>query len=136
MGVTTQRPPMQEAKLMDTHVFDTARQLLTGIYGSLVELESGNGIRCPRAASGKITLYRSSAGLAEGNRGEIAFDVDSHARRAGKDVTETRRFFEELKAVNGRATERNARYNWPRVGFSNEKEVHFIVLRLKQFFGL
>jgi hypothetical protein len=119
---------------MDTNVFESARLLLVDIYGSLSALESGNGLRCTSAAKGKITLYRS--GLASGNRGEIAFDVESMAARAGKSNVETERFLAELKATNGRRTEQNLRYDWPRVGFSTTEEAQFIALRLKHFFGL
>lgn len=119
---------------MDTHVFESARRLLVEIYGSLSEVESGSSLRCKKAEKGKITLYRSK--LASGNRGEIAFDVDSMAARAGKSPTETREFLVELKAVNGRPTERNLQHDWPRVGFSEIEEAQFIALRLKHFFGL
>lgn len=119
---------------MDTNVFECARLLLIDIYGSLSALESGSGLRCKRADRGKITLYR--ARLAAGNRGEIAFDVESMAARAGKSTAETEQFLAELKAVNGRPTERNLQYDWPRVGFSTIEEAQFIALRLKHFFGL
>ena len=119
---------------MDTNVFESARLLLVEIYGSLSEVETGTSLRCKRADKGKITLYRS--GLAPGNRGEIAFHVESMAGRAGKSTTETERFLAELKAINGRRTEQNPRYNWPRVGFSSIEEAQFIALRLKHFFGL
>ncbi|MEH3023629.1 MAG: hypothetical protein PGN19_12940 [Pseudomonas oryzihabitans] len=121
---------------MDAYVFETARRLLTGLYGSLYEMHSGNGFRCVRAARGQIFLYRPSAGLAEGNLGEIAFEVESHARRAGRGIADTRRFFAELKAENGRVTERHLRYDWPRVGFAEKAEVEFIVLRLQDFLRL
>ncbi|KIQ07291.1 hypothetical protein RU03_26565 [Pseudomonas simiae] len=119
---------------METSVFESARLLLVEIYGSLSTVESGSSMRCKRLSKGKITLYRS--GLAPGNRGEIAFDVESMAVRAGKSATEVRRFLAELKAANGRPTERNLRYDWPRVGFSNIEEAQLIALRLRYFFGL
>jgi len=119
---------------LETHVFESARLLLVEIYGSLSEVESGTSVRCKRAEKGKITLYRSK--LAPGNRGEIAFDVDSMAARAGKSSSETREFLTELKSVNGRPTERNIKYDWPRVGFSNIEEAQFIALRLRHFFGM
>jgi hypothetical protein len=119
---------------METNVFESARLLLVEIYGSLSPVESGSSLRCRRLNKGKITLYRN--GLAPGNRGEIAFDVDSMAARAGRSAIEVKRFLAELKATNGRPTERNLRYDWPRVGFSNVEEAQFIALRLKHFFGL
>jgi hypothetical protein len=121
-------------KQVDTNVFEGARRLLVEIYGSLSEVESGSSLRCKRADKGKITLYRS--GLAPGNRGEIAFEVSSMAARAGKSTAETELFLRELKATNGRPTERNLRYDWPRVGFSNIEEAQFIAVRLQHFFGL
>jgi hypothetical protein len=119
---------------METSVFESARLLLVEIYGSLSPVESGSCIRCKRLRKGKITLYRS--GLAPGNRGEIAFDVESKAVRAGKRAAEVKKFLAGLKAANGRPTERNLRYDWPRVGFSNIEEAQFIALRLMHFFGL
>jgi RNA 3'-terminal phosphate cyclase len=119
---------------VDTNVFESARLLLVEIYGSLSAVESGTSLRCKRADKGKITLYRS--GFAPGNRGEIAFDVESMAGRAGKSIIETERFLAELKATNGRPTEQNLQYDWPRVGFSTIEEAQFIALRLKHFFGL
>lgn len=117
---------------MDSYVFETARRLLTTLYGALYEMESGQGFRCVRAERGQIFLYRPSAGLAEGNLGEIAFEVESHAKRAGRGIAETRRFFEQLKVENGHATELDIRYQWPRLGFSEKEDVEFIVLRLKR----
>jgi hypothetical protein len=119
---------------VDTHVFEVARRLLVEIYGSLSEVESGSSLRCKRADKGKITLYRT--GVAPGNRGEIAFEVSSMAARAGKSVSQTERFLADLKATNGRPIERNLRYDWPRVGFSNIEEAQFIALRLQHFFRL
>ncbi|MBD8790927.1 hypothetical protein IFR09_11110 [Pseudomonas syringae] len=119
---------------METNVFEGARLLLVEIYGNLSAVESGTSVRCKRADKGKMTLYRS--GLAPGNRGEIAFDIESMAARAGKSIVETERFLAELKASSGRSTEQNLRYNWPRVGFSTIEEAQFIALRLKHFFGL
>ncbi|WP_295461195.1 hypothetical protein [uncultured Pseudomonas sp.] len=121
---------------MDVYVFETARRLLTTIYGALYEMESGHGFRCVKAERGQIFLYRPVAGLADGNLGEIAFEVESHARRAGRGIVETRAFFKQLKLENGHATERDRRYDWPRIGFSEKAEVNLIVLRLQEFLGL
>ncbi|WP_323148458.1 hypothetical protein [Pseudomonas oryzihabitans] len=121
---------------MDAYVFETARRLLTDIYGALYEMESGSGFRCVKAEKGQIFLYRPGAGAADGNLGEIAFDVESHARRAGRGIAESKKFFAELKAMNGQATARDSRYDWPRVGFSTKEDVECIVLRLKQFLRL
>jgi hypothetical protein len=121
---------------MDVYVFETAKGLLTEVYGSLYEMHNGNGFRCVRAERGQIFLYRPGAGLAAGNVGEIAFEVESHARRAGRGVVETSRFFAELKVASGHATERDVRYDWPRVGFSEKEGVRFILLQLKEFLGL
>ncbi|TCQ92614.1 hypothetical protein [Pseudomonas sp. JUb52] len=121
---------------MDVYVFETARRLLTDIYGALYEMHNGNGFRCVRPQRGQIFLYRPSAGLAEGNAGEIAFEVESHARRAGKGITETRRFFEGLRVANGHAIARDGRYDWIRVGFSEKQEVAFIALQLEVFLKL
>ncbi|WP_338544517.1 hypothetical protein V6W80_13475 [Pseudomonas benzopyrenica] len=121
---------------MDGYVFETARRLLTDIYGALYEMENGQGFRCVKAERGQLFLYRPAAGLAEGNLGEIAFDVESHARRAGRGIVETRHFFKQLKADSGHATECDSRYDWPRVGFSEKAEVRLIALRLQEFLGL
>lgn len=121
---------------MDIYVFETARRLLTDIYGSLYELESGHGFRCVKSERGQIFLYRPVAGLAEGNLGEIAFEIESHARRAGRGIVETRQFFRQLKVDSGHATERDSRYDWPRIGFSEKAEVERVVLRLKAFLGV
>ena len=121
---------------MDSYVFETARRLLTEVYGSLYELESGHGFRCVKAERGQIFLYRPVAGLAEGNLGEIAFEVESHARRAGRGIVETRQFFRQLKVDSDHATERVSRYDWPRIGFTTKEEVTPIVLQLKAFLGV
>lgn len=121
---------------MDVYVFETARRLLTTIYGALYEMESGHGFRCVKAERGQIFLYRPVAGLADGNLGEIAFEVESHARRAGRGIVETRDFFKQLKLESGHATERDRRYDWPRIGFSEKAEINLIVLRLQEFLGL
>lgn len=121
---------------MDSYVFETARRLLTEVYGSLYELESGQGFRCVKAERGQIFLYRPVAGLAEGNLGEIAFEVESHARRAGRGIVETRQFFRQLKVDSGHATERDTRYDWPRIGFTTKEEVTPLVLQLKAFLGV
>ncbi|WP_309739976.1 hypothetical protein [Pseudomonas sp. SORGH_AS_0199] len=121
---------------MDSYVFETARRLLTEVYGSLYELESGHGFRCVKAERGQIFLYRPVAGLAEGNLGEIAFEVESHARRAGRRIVETRQFFRQLKVDSGHATERDTRYDWPRIGFTTKEEVTPLVLQLKAFLGV
>lgn len=121
---------------MDSYVFETARRLLTEVYGSLYELESGQGFRCVKAERGQIFLYRPVAGLAEGNLGEIAFEVESHARRAGRGIVETRQFFRQLKVDSGHATECDSRYDWPRIGFTTKEEVTPIVLQLKAFLGV
>ncbi|MNF40661.1 hypothetical protein D3C84_216700 [compost metagenome] len=119
---------------MDVDVFEAARCLLGEIYGSLQEVDNGGSVRCKRAAKGKITLYRR--GVASGNCGEVAFDVESMAARAQKSEVETRQFLAGLKAANGRATERHPRYDWPRVGFSTIEEVWSVVMNLKRFFGI
>jgi len=124
------------AEEMDSYVFETARRLLTEVYGSLYELESGQGFRCVKAERGQIFLYRPVAGLAEGNLGEIAFEVESHARRAGRGIVETRQFFRQLKVDSGHATERDSRYDWPRIGFTTKEEVTPVVLQLKAFLGV
>lgn len=124
------------AEEMDSYVFETARRLLTEVYGSLYELESGQGFRCVKAERGQIFLYRPVAGLAEGNLGEIAFEVESHARRAGRGIVETRQFFRQLKVDSGHATECDRRYDWPRIGFTSKEEVAATVLQLKAFLGV
>lgn len=121
---------------MDVAVFESARSLLGEIYGALSEVANGNSVRCSKAHKGKVTLYRPSSGVSPGNRGEIAFDIPSHAARAGVSEGEAAHFFQVLKAATGRATERNLRYDWPRVGFSTLEEAQFIALRLRQFFNL
>ncbi|MBH3331993.1 hypothetical protein I5L56_20390 [Pseudomonas oryzihabitans] len=121
---------------MNTYVFETARRLLTDIYGALYEMESGHGFRCVKAERGQIFLYRPVVGLAEGNLGEIAFEIESHARRAGRGVVETRHFFRQLKVASGHPTERDSRYDWPRIGFTDKEEVTAIVLELKAFLGV
>ena len=119
---------------MDNEIFVFGRELLTAIYGKLFEVESGSSVRCARANKGKITLYRRS--LASGNRGEIAFDVDSHAARAGVAPGEALRFLKTLKSEIGRDTERHQAIDWPRVGFATEEEALLIARRLRQFFGM
>ncbi|HCV76861.1 hypothetical protein [Pseudomonas oryzihabitans] len=121
---------------MDEYVFRAARRLLTDIYGALYEMESGHGFRCVKAERGQIFLYRPVAGLADGNLGEIAFEIESHARRAERGIVETRHFFKQLKVDTGHATERDSRYDWPRIGFSEKAEVELIGLRLKAFLGM
>jgi len=127
---------MQGAEWMDEYVFRAARRLLTDIYGALYEMESGHGFRCVKAERGQIFLYRPVAGLADGNLGEIAFEIESHARRAERGIVETRHFFKQLKVDTGHATERDSRYDWPRIGFSEKAEVELIGLRLKAFLGM
>jgi hypothetical protein len=122
-----------EETFVDNEIFVFGRELLTAIYGKLSEVESGSSVRCARANKGKITLYRRS--LASGNKGEVAFDVESHAARAGIAPGEVQRFLKTLKSEIGRDTERH-QIDWPRVGFATKEEALLIARRLRQLFGM
>ena len=42
----------------------------------------------------------------------------------------------ELKVASGHPTERDSRYDWPRIGFTDKEEVTAIVFELKAFLGV
>lgn len=115
-------------------VFDTARQRLAEIYGALQLWKSENGVRCTKAAKGRVTLY--SKNLAAGNLAELAFEIPTMAARAGTSEDHAQQVVDELKKATGQPVNIDPRWRWPRVGLSKPEHVDLVVDGLKKFYGI
>lgn len=115
---------------MENDIFRTLTSSLAEFLGAPDIHVSGTGSRFKSARKGKATVYHN--GISAENQAEVAFEVESMARRLNILPTEFRTFVAQLRASTGRSVEPNTQYNWPRVGVASQVEVNLIAEALRQ----
>lgn len=111
-------------------IYNRAVSELSTIFGALHDLESGTGARATSAKKGKLTIYHRN--IAAGNSAEIAFEVESIGARLNLNEAQTETFLAKLKTSTGRPVELNPRFQWPRVGLSQDEDVIKVIEAIRQ----
>lgn len=119
---------------MKNEVFERTLSELIPIFGACEELKSGNGSRFKSAKKGKVTVYHSD--IESGNRAEIAFEIDSMAKRLNTTPRAIGLFVAEMKAATGRDVVVNPRFGWPRVGVASLENLELVKRALLARLGL
>lgn len=104
---------------MKNDIYDLAISELSKIFGAYEELESRNGARFKSAKKGKLTVYH--ADIESGNKVEIAFEIDSIAKRLGMTPHAVTSLIADMRVASGRGVVINPRFNWPRVGLTSHE---------------
>lgn len=114
---------------MENDTFRVLVSTLAEFLGAPDMNVSGTGSRFKSSRKGKATVYHS--GIAAGNQAEVAFEVESMARRLAIPPTVFRALIAELRATTGRPVEPNPQYNWPRIGVASQSDVNLVAEALR-----
>ena len=118
---------------MENEVFGSLVASLEEHLGARNLHDSGTGVRFKSLRKGKATVYHS--GIAPGNQAEVAFDVESMARRLQISEGDFKAFVLQLRTSTGRPVEPNAQFNWTRVGLASKGHADLVANVLRDRFA-
>ena len=114
---------------MRNPIFDELVQELTPLLGAAKDHTSATGVRFTSSTKGKVTVYHSN--LATGNHAEVAIDIASNAARMQLSEREMRDRINQARMATGRDVERNAQYDWPRIGLAGPEHIPSVLQALR-----